>query len=142
MTTYTAQTNITINAPIAKVWDALTNPEIIKQYLHGTKTVTDWKVGSPIIWKGDWKGELYEDKGTILAFAPQKLLKYSHWSPMSGDEDKPENYHDVTYELSEHDGKTILTFTQGNSPTQEEADGMVKSFWAPALQIIKDTTEE
>ena len=141
MMTYTAQTNVTINAPAAKVWDALVDPEIISQYLHGTQTITDWEVGKPIVWRGEWKGESYEDKGTVLAFEPHRLLKYSHWSPMSGGEDKPENYHDVTYELSERDDKTVLTFTQGNSHTQGEADNTVRSFWAPALQIIKDITE-
>ena len=142
MTTYIAQTSITINAPAAKIWDALVNPEIIKQYMHGAQIATDWRVGSPIIWKGEWKGETYEDKGAVLALEPRKLLKYSHWSPMSGGEDKPENYHDITYELSESDGRTILTFTQGNTPTQEEADNMVHSFWEPALQIIKEVTEK
>ncbi len=141
MTTYTAQTNITIDTSLTKVWDALINPEIIKQYMHDAQIVTDWQVGSPIIWKGEWKGKTYEDKGTVLALEPHKLLKYSHWSPMSGGEDKPENYHEVTYELLESDGKIVLTFTQGNSPTQEEADNMVHSFWAPVLQAIKDITE-
>jgi len=138
MTTFTAQTSIVINRPAAKVWTALTNPKMIKQYLHGAQTITDWNVGSPIIWKGKWQGKSYEDKGTVIAFEPNKLLEYTHWSPMSGAADKPENYHHITYELSEDNGQTTIKFTQGNSPTQRDADTMVKTFWSPALKVIRD----
>src|SRR5205807_9908914 len=55
----------------------------------------------PITWKGEWQGKTYEDKGTVLAVEPNKLLRITHWSPMGGSEDKPENYHTVTYELAE-----------------------------------------
>ena len=95
---------VTIDAPRAKVWDALTNPAKVKQYMHGTDMSTDWTAGGPIIWRGEWKGHSYEDKGTVLAFEPERLLRYTHWSPMGGSEDKPENYHTVTYELIEEGG--------------------------------------
>jgi uncharacterized protein YndB with AHSA1/START domain len=88
---------VTIDAPRAKVWDALTNPEKVKQYMHGTNMSTDWKMGGPITWRGEWKGQAYEDKGTVLAVDPEKLLRNTHWSPMGGSEDKPENYHTVRF---------------------------------------------
>jgi len=37
--TITAKVNISINAPVPKVWDALIKPEIIKQYFFGTEAV-------------------------------------------------------------------------------------------------------
>ncbi|MDR3634228.1 MAG: SRPBCC domain-containing protein [Isosphaeraceae bacterium] len=46
---FEAITTVVINAPRAKVWDALTNPARVKQYLHGTDLSTDSTVGSPII---------------------------------------------------------------------------------------------
>ncbi len=55
--TFIAQAHITISAPIATVWDALVNPEMIKQYMFGTNAVSDWKEGSPIVWKGEWEGK-------------------------------------------------------------------------------------
>ena len=58
---------VTIDAPRAKVWDALTNPAKVKQYMHGTNLSTDWKVGSPIAWKGEWKGQSYVDKAPFLS---------------------------------------------------------------------------
>ena len=133
---------VTIDAPRAKVWDALTNPAKVAQYMHGTNLSTDWKVGSPIAWKGEWKGQSYVDKGTVLAFEPERLLKNTHSSPMGGSEDKPENYHTVTYELAEDGGKTTLTLTQDNNATRDEADKMAKDNWGPMLQGLKETAEK
>src|SRR5258706_9853446 len=117
--TFIAKATVTINAPAAKVWKALTTPEILKQYYFGADIMSDWKVGSPIIYKGQWQGKSYEDKGTILTFEPEKLLVATHWSPLSGVPDSPENYHKVTYELSEQGGKTKVTLTQDNNATKE-----------------------
>lgn len=133
---------VTIDAPSAEVWDALTNPKKVKQYMHGTQVSTDWKEGSPIRWKGEWKGKSYEDKGQILEVKPQRLLRYTHWSPMGGSEDKPENYHTVTYELAGDDRKTTLTLTQDNNPTKEEADKMAQDNWGPVLSALKKTAEK
>ena len=133
---------VTINAPRDDVWDALTKPDKVKQYMHGTNLTTDWKVGSPISWKGEWKGKSYEDKGRVLEVEPQKLLKYTHWSPMGGSEDKPENYHTVTYELTGEGGKTTLTLKQDNNATEEEAKKMAEDNWGPVLEGVKQTAEK
>jgi len=139
---FEAVNTVTIDASSAEVWDALTNPDKVKQYMHGTHVSSDWKVGSPIRWTGEWKGKPYEDKGQVLEVRPLKLLRYTHWSPMGGGEDKPENYHTVTYELSGDDGRTVLTLTQDNNPTQEEADKMAKDNWGPVLSGLKETAEK
>ncbi len=138
---FEARKTVTIKASRARVWDALTQPAMVRQYMHGTNLSTDWKEGSPISWRGEWKGKSYEDKGTVLAVTPQKVLKYTHWSPMGGSEDKPENYHTLTYELAGEDGTTILTLTQDNNPTQEDADKMADDNWGPVLNGLKDTAE-
>jgi len=139
---FEAVKTVTVHASMRDVWDALTNPEKVKKYMHGTEMSTDWKEGSPIVWKGEWKGRSYVDKGTVLAVEPQKLLKYTHWSPMGGSEDKPENYHTVTYELAGEDGTTKLTLTQDNNATQEEADKMANDNWGPVLNGLKETVEK
>jgi uncharacterized protein YndB with AHSA1/START domain len=139
---FEAINTVTIHATRQEVWNGLTNPEKVKEYMHGTEMSTDWKKGSPIVWRGEWKGRSYEDKGTVLAVEPQRLLKYTHWSPMGGSEDRPENYHTVTYELSGDDGKTTLTLTQDNNASQEEADKMAKDNWGPVLNGLKETVEK
>jgi len=138
---FEAISTVTIRATRREVWNALTDPEKVKRYMHGTDMSTDWKEGSPIVWRGEWKGRSYEDKGTVMAVEPQRLLKYTHWSPMGGSEDKPENYHTVTYELTGEDGKTTLTLTQDNNPSQEEADKMADDNWGPVLDALKETVE-
>src|SRR5215831_12345084 len=91
-----AKASAIIAAPREKVWNALVTPAAIKQYMFGTDVTSDWREGSPIRWKGMWKGKPYEDKGTILQLKPGRVLQYSHFSPLSGVPDKPENYHIVT----------------------------------------------
>ncbi len=138
---FTAAKSITLNAAPAQVWDALTNPEIVKQYMFGAEVVSDWQKGSPIVYKGNWQGTPYEDKGIILEIEPQKLLKATYFSAMSGLDDKPENYNVITYELQgEGDGPTTLTVTQANNKTQEAADEAGKN-WATTLETIKKILE-
>ena len=139
---FEATKKVTIDATKHEVWSALTDPEKVKQYMHGTEMSTDWKEGSPIVWRGEWKGRTYEDKGTVLAVEPEALLSYTHWSPMGGSEDKPENYHTVTYELAGDNGKTTLTLRQDNNPSQEEADKMAENNWGPVLSGLKETVEK
>ena len=139
---FEAIATVAIDAPAARVWQALTDPAKVRQYMHGTNLATDWKVGSPITWSGEWKGKAYEDKGTVLDIEPERRLTYTHWSPMGGSEDKPENYHTVTCELAGEGGQTTLTLTQDNNATQEAADQMAENNWGPMLQGLKETAEQ
>ena len=135
-----AKASTTINAPAAIVWDALVNPETIKRYMFGTNVVSDWKEGSPITWKGEWEGKAYEDKGTILKFSPPRQLQYSHFSPMTGQPDKPENYHTVTIDLAAGGAKTNVTLTQDNNATAEEREQSEKN-WSMMLDGLKELLE-
>ena len=130
----------TINVSASKVWEALTTPSIIKKYFFGTDAISDWKVGSPLIFKGEWQGKTYEDKGTILEIVPQKLFKYSYWSSMSGIEDKPENYVDVTYALSANNNATTLTITQENIPDEKMKEHSEEN-WKKVLEGLKKLLE-
>src|SRR5215211_2870092 len=109
---FTSKATTVINAPASKIWDALTQPELIKQYMFGTDVISDWKVGSPITYRGEWEGKPFEDKGKVLEIEPERSLITTHWSPLSGMPDIPENYHTVSYQLSEKNGKTKVTITQ------------------------------
>jgi len=128
-----------IEAPIDKVWDALVNPEIVKQYFFGTSQETDWEVGSQIIWKGEYEGKPYQDKGIVLEFVPHQKLSYSYLSNWSGLEDKPENYLLVTYEVEAVSDGTLLTITQSNY--DEEKAGHSKENWATVIDGLKKIVE-
>lgn len=137
---YIANVSVKIDATAGKVWEALVDPELIQQYMFGTKVETDWKEGSSIRWKGEWKGKAYEDKGTILEIKPKKVLKYSHFSPLSGQPDVPENYHNVTIELSGNNGKTVVNLSQDNNENQEERDHSRQN-WLMMLEGLKKVVE-
>src|SRR5258708_7663594 len=115
-----AKSSITINVPVAKVWDVLVNSSIIKKYMFGTEVVSNWKENSPIVWKGLWQGKPYADKGLILKIVPEHVLQYTHFSSLSGVADVPENYHILTYKLFWKDGNTEVSLSQDNNLTEED----------------------
>lgn len=135
-----ATASTTIHAPVSAVWDALVDPEKIKQYMFGTNVVSDWREGGPIVWKGEWNGKAYEDKGVIQRLTPERLLQYSHFSPLAGLPDKPENYHTVTIELSSNGGETKVALSQDNNATEEERENSEKN-WAMMLEGLKKLLE-
>ena len=136
-----AKESISINAPVGKVWDALTKPEVIKQYMFGTNVISDWKQGSPIVWKGEWQGKKYEDRGMILKLEPNRILQYTHFSPLSGQQDIPENYHTVTVELSTEGAQTRISLSQHNNPT-EQARKHSENNWVMILESLKKLLEK
>jgi len=140
MSDLSTSASITINVSAEEVWKAVTTPELIKQWFFGVDTVTDWKVGGPLVHKGEYQGKPYEDKGEVLRFEPPRLLVHSHWSPVSGKPDSPENYQEVTWALSERDGATELTITEHNLPS-EEAKAVSEGSWKTVLNNLKELLE-
>jgi uncharacterized protein YndB with AHSA1/START domain len=136
----TGQASISIEAPVEKVWQALTTPSIIKQYFFGTDTISDFKAGSPIKFKGEYQGKQYEDKGTIIEVIPNKLFSYNYWSSMSGIEDKPEKYMIVTYALSKEEGHTSLTIMQENIADEKTREHSEQN-WNMVLGDLKKLLE-
>jgi uncharacterized protein YndB with AHSA1/START domain len=116
----TVSQTVEVKASAATAWEVLTNASIIKEYLFGTETITDWSVGSDIIFQGEYEGTTYKDKGVVRENISHKLLSYSYWSGFSGEEDVPENYSLVTYKLEPIDQTTTLfTWTQKGFATEE-----------------------
>jgi uncharacterized protein YndB with AHSA1/START domain len=136
-----AETSISINASLAKVWKALTSPAMIKKYLMDTNVSTDWKEGSPITYQGEYQGKKYQDKGIIIKVEPEKMLQSTYLSSMSGKEDKPDNYNLVTHRLSSRDGKTVLTISQDNIATEKEKEHATEN-WKMVLKKMKEVVEE
>jgi uncharacterized protein YndB with AHSA1/START domain len=52
----TTRASVRINAPVSKVWEALTTPELISRWFFGVTTETDWTVGRPIVHRGEYQG--------------------------------------------------------------------------------------
>jgi uncharacterized protein YndB with AHSA1/START domain len=140
MTDLMTRTSVTIDAAMNDVWKALTTPSTIKRWFLGVDTETDWQPGNSLVHRGEWQGRPYEDKGTILRIEPPTLLVHTHWSPMSGLPDEPENYEEVVWSLSERDGGTQVTIEETNLAS-EEAKAVSEESWRMILKNLKDLLE-
>ena len=143
----TARASVAISASPGEVWRALTDPDEIKQYYMGNADVqTDWKVGSPVTFRGEWNGTAFEDKGEIVKFEPERALAYSHFSPMTGQPDEPENYHLVAITLDARDEETTVTLEQSNLTGGVTDDDRAhrddyEQNWQQMLDKLRDTVE-
>jgi uncharacterized protein YndB with AHSA1/START domain len=131
-----ARASVTIAAPAADVWEALVTPAAIKAYMFGATVTSDWVVGSPIVWTGEWQGRAYEDRGIILQIVRERVLEFSHFSPLAGAADLPENYHIVTVHLSS-DGaqQTRVSLYQDNNLTDEARERAEKELELNARRL-------
>lgn len=142
------QNNILINVNLSKVWDALVNPEQTKQYMFGCKTVSDFKIGSPLLWQANYEEkDVIFVKGIILDIEPNRLLKYTVIDPNASMADSPENYLNVTYQLEQQNGLTNLTVFQDGIEGAADGDKRFKDIqnngegWNPILVAIKKLVE-
>jgi uncharacterized protein YndB with AHSA1/START domain len=138
---FIARVSTTIHKPTSVVWDALINPELIRQYLFGTEAVSDWKVGSSLQFKGTWDGKSYLDKGTILKFELEKELQYTYLSSMSGLKDLPENYNKITFKLIPDNKSTMLELEQDNIDSEKSKNHSEQN-WQSVLNTLKDLLEK
>ena len=136
-----ARASTEIEAAKNDVWQALVDPAAIKQYMFGTTVTSEWREGAPIQWKGEWQGKAYEDKGVILRLDRGKRLRYSHFSPLSGLPDKPENYHTVTIDLSGEDGRTQVSLAQDHNVSEEDRAHSEEN-WKTMLRGLKKYVEQ
>ena len=146
MSAVTAKATIVVDRLREQVWHALTDPALVSQYFMGATVKTDWQVGHPITFTGTWKDKPFEDKGEILDFKPEKEMTYSHWSPLSGKDDKPDNYHVVHIALNDAKDGTKVTLEQSNlngDVTEEDRKNRAEyeKNWAGTLQGLKKVAE-
>lgn len=137
---YEASATTVIQAPRQTVWDALTRPELVREYFFGTNLVTDWSIGSPVYFRGEWEGKPYEDRGTVLVFDPPRTLSFDYWSAFSGTEDRPELRQLVRYDLEEAGGGVRVTVRQSKVETEQAADRSSKN-WQSVLDGMKALVE-
>ncbi len=67
---------------------------------------------------------------------PPRLLRYTHWSPLSGQPDVPENYHHLTFTLAESGGSTTVTLEQDGNGSAEEASH-AEGLWGQVLGALR-----
>jgi uncharacterized protein YndB with AHSA1/START domain len=134
---------VKIDASPFQVWQVLTNPEIMKQWIMPDIEITistDWTVGSPMIIRGNMNGKNFENIGTVLQFDPEKTLQYSHLSSLSRLPDRLENYSLVAFRLEPMEKQTVLTLTISNFPTESIYQHLA-FYWNVTLEGIKRLIE-
>lgn len=107
-----ARVSLAIDALPDSVWKALTTKAELKKFFFGADIDSSFRLGDPITWRGTFNGKPYEDKGAILAAEEGRRLSFSHYSPLSGKPDAPENYQVVTFDLEPDNEGTLVTLTQ------------------------------
>ena len=137
---HVAHAEVLVSAPPEHVWEALTSPQPRPEIMFGARTITDWQPGHTITWSGQWQGHAFEDKGEVIEVEPPHRLVVTHFSPMSGQQDVPENYHRLTYDLQAVDGGTRVVLEQDNNPTTDSAEHSAES-WRSMLGGLKKVAE-
>ena len=137
---YTATSSTTVMADPATVWTALTDPELVSKAFFGANVDSDWHEGSPITFEGEWQGKQFRDHGEILTVRPAKELTFTHFSPLTGQPDVPENYHIVTFELAPVRGGTEVTVRQTNAQSEQEREHSERN-WQTVLDNVKESVE-
>jgi uncharacterized protein YndB with AHSA1/START domain len=136
-----ATSTVEIDASRDRVWAVLTDPASVKQFMFGTDVITDWTAGNPILWRGVWKGREYEDKGVILEIEPGRRLVNTHFSPLTGKEDVPANYHTLTWTLEGDAAVTRFTLSQDNNTTIDDAKHS-QEMWDSLVAAVKKIAEQ
>jgi uncharacterized protein YndB with AHSA1/START domain len=137
---FTATARVEIDASPSQVWKAITTPELVKQYMMGANVETDWKVGSPLTYTGEYQGKPYREKGVIQRVERDRLLQATHFSASSGKEDKPENYVLVTWLLEPNEGGTAVTVSQDGIASEQGVERS-EANWTTILKGLKQTVE-
>ena len=137
---HVSRASIEIEASSADVWAALVNPATAKEYFFGAKVHSDWMEGSAITFTGEFNGNSYHEKGTILQCQPETLLQYSHWSDLEQLPDLPENYRNWTFRIESRNPGVVLSVTEDNIP-DETKRARSDEFWSGVLSIIKGIVE-
>ena len=130
---HVARATAEIPASAETVWDTLVDPDAT--WMLGARVTSTYVVGVPITFDGEWQGKPFQDHGEIVEVDRPRLLRYTHYSPLSGQPDVPENYHHLTFTLVESDGATTVTLEQdGNGSTGEveHAEGL----WRQVLEAL------
>ena len=138
--TFTATSSVKIKAEPPEIWAALTDPETVSKAFFGAKVDTDWRPGSPITFSGQWQGKSFEDKGEVLEAKPAQMLQFTHFSPLTGQPDVPENYHTVTFKLVPDSGGTRVTIMQTNAASEQERQHSEEN-WARVLSSLRQAVE-
>jgi uncharacterized protein YndB with AHSA1/START domain len=123
----------------AKLWQALTSAEFVRQYWLGATVEAEWKAG------GAWKLVLADgrvaDVGEIVSFEPTQKLAI-RWRNEFMSDLKAEGWSLCTMELEPAPGETVkLTVTHGMERDGAKFIDAVSGGWPQILSNLKSLLE-
>jgi len=139
---------IEINTPASKVWDVLTSPEHTSEWAPefsgGAEfhIESDWKLGSPVLWK-DKDGNVIVE-GNVTALEPNAFLRFTVFN-VRGEKPPVTEEDGITYELTEHAGKTTLRLFQGDFSVMTEGEKyhrLSAEVWGRVMPKVKALSEK
>ena len=139
---------IEINAPASKVWDVLTRPEYTgewaPEFSGGAKfhIESDWKPGSRVLWKARDGNVIVE--GNVTVVEPNIFLRFTVFD-VRGEKPSVTEQDGITYELTEHAGKTTFRLLQGDfsvMPEGEKYHRLSAEVWDRVLPKVKVLAEK
>ena len=130
-----------INASPDRIWFVLTDPSTIARYLYGASVITDWGIGSEILFQGEFDGTKWEDKGVVREYFPGSKLAYDYWSGSCGLADLPENYAHVSFSIESNSSGSVLVIEQKGYASQQSFETSGHG-WEHMLSSIKSIAEE
>lgn len=137
-----------------KLWQALTEPTFIRRYFEGGGPESDWRVGSPVLWKMDAKGPTFDWDQRVLESKPGQRLSYTWhnyqpemaemfgWSDEKLAELRKEKRSKVTFEIEPiNSGVVKLTVTHDDFEPDSEMLNGVSQGWPGILSNLKSLLE-
>ena len=136
---------IDINAPVGKIWQALTDPAFTRQYMFGCNVVSHWEIGGPVSWVGSEGGVMYVD-GKLIQYEPEKLLEFTVIDPNASYANTPNNHLHVKYTILSKPGSNQLQVRQGDFTSVAEGEKrytetIADGGWEALLNTIKEIVE-
>lgn len=131
----------TIAATPHKVWQAMQQGAMFP----GTRIETDWKIGHPITFRGEWQGRSFTDRGEIQSLSEDEELSFTHWSDNADTGKRPASWHIVRYQLEPAGERTRVTLSQFNEGEKTELDEKTRAEfeknWTMMLDGLKQSAE-
>jgi uncharacterized protein YndB with AHSA1/START domain len=135
-TRYSLAVETVISADIGAVWEILVNPTRTGELFWGSTVESDFKVGSPIVWKGMWEGKPFEDRGVIKQVRRNALLQYTHWSTATGSAEDEGSHNLLTFRLSQEKQGVRVVLQHENIATKEMKEHS-EQMWNQLLGNLK-----
>jgi uncharacterized protein YndB with AHSA1/START domain len=140
----TISKSIRLNVRPNAVWDALTRPDLMKNWMSDSEIeiVTTWEVGSPIIINAQEVSykTAFSNTGVVLQFVKDQVLEYSHLSSLSRLPDQAENHTLIKFTLQQEEDHTLLELNLSNFPTESHYKH-IDFYWTVTLEVLKRFVE-